>query len=304
VSLDPLKTQLKNVHAFAVTPFRMDNLTEIDLDGLERNLTFLVENGVKVINVGGGTGEVEGLTGPELEVLARLALQTVGDRALILPTLPGNFGQAMGLARRYEELGAQALLGMAPFTRNLVPPHLEGVYNHYRAISEVTRLPLIPYNTQGWAPEFLARLAEIDSIVAIKDPCLVPHNLFRAIQLLGDRFVWIGNKRHDPGVLHLRYQMGIEGFTAGNVNFAPRLELGLHEAALKEDWQTMVDLQKKLAPLENLRTAYGDTLVKAGMDIVGLTGGKVRPPRIDLPQDKREELKGILKELGIEIARG
>ena len=302
MSLDLLRQQLRNVHAFTATPFRDDDLAQIDLDGFERNLTFLVDNGVKVINVGGGTGEVEGLTGPELEVVAKLALEVVGDRALVLPTLPGNFGEALGLAERYEKLGARALLGMAPFTRNQVPPHLDGVYNHYVEMSKATSLPLIPYNTQGWAPEFFARLAGIDSIIAIKDPCLVPHNLFRAIKQLGDRFVWIGNKRHDPGVLHLRYQMGIQGFTAGNVNFIPKLELGLHQAALRQDWDRMIDLQEKLAPLEIMRTMYGDTVVKAGMDLVGLVGGKVRPPRIDLPQGKREELRGILKRLGVEIA--
>ncbi len=301
MSLDALRQQLRNVQAFAVTPFKVGDLAQIDLDGLVRNLTFLVDNGVKVINVGGGTGEVEGLTGPELEVVAKLALETVGDRALVLPTLPGNFGEALGLAGRYEKLGAKALLGMAPFTRNLVPPQLDGVYNHYVEMSKATNLPLIPYNTQGWASDFFARLASIDSIIAIKDPCLVPHNLFRAIKQLGDRFVWIGNKRHDPGVLHLRYQMGIEGFTAGNVNFAPRFELGLHEAALKQDWGAMIDIQDQLAPLENLRTAYGDTVVKAGLDLVGLAGGKVRPPRTDLPEERREELRGILEGLGVAI---
>ena len=70
----------------------------------------------------------------------------------------------------------------------------------------------MPYNTQAWPPDFFVRLSEIDLIVGIKDPCHVPHNLFRAIQLLGERFVWIGNKRHNPGVLHFRYQAGIEGF--------------------------------------------------------------------------------------------
>ena len=297
---DDLRQQLKNVHAFTATPFRSDDITQIDLDGLERNLDFLVEAGVKVINVGGGTGEIEGLTGPELEVLARVALNVVGDRALVLPTLPGNFGEAAGLAARYEKLGAKVVLGMAPFTRNLVPPHLDGVYNHYRELSKATSLPLIPYNTQGWTSDFFGRLAEIDSIVAIKDPCLIPHNLFRAIKLLGDRFVWIGNKRHDPGVLHLRYQMGIEGFTAGNVNFVPRLELSLHEYALKQDWEAMIEVQEKLAPFERMRLEFGDTVVKAGLDLVGLTGGKVRPPRVDLPAEKRVELRGFLEGLGVE----
>lgn len=71
------------------------------------------------------------------------------------------------------------------------------------------------------------RLADVEQTIVIKDPCFEPHNLFRAIKRLDDRFVWIGNKSHDPGVLHFRFQSGIEAFTASFVNFAPQLELAL-----------------------------------------------------------------------------
>jgi 5-dehydro-4-deoxyglucarate dehydratase len=211
---------------------------------------------------------------------------------------------ALALAPKYERMGARVLLAMSPFTRNLVPNDLEGVHAYFCALSEASSLPFLPYNTQSWPPEFFARLAEIEAIIGIKDPCHVPHNLFNAIKRLGDRFVWIGNKRHDPGVLHFRYQAGIEGFTAGNVNFAPTFELKLHSAAQECDWQRMVEIQERLAPLERLRLAHGDTVVKTGMDLVGLAGGRVRPPRTDLSTDRREEMKSELIELGVDLASG
>ena len=132
-------------------------------------------------------------------------------------------------------MGARVALAMPAFLRNSVPENLDGAFEHYRQVAEASDLLLLPYNTQRWPPQFLQRLAEIDAIVGVKDPCFEPHQLFRAIRLVGDRFVWIGNKRHDPGVLHLRYQAGIEGFTAGFINFAPRFELELHRAAARED---------------------------------------------------------------------
>ena len=275
---EELKATLKNVHAFAVTPFKRDDVFRLDLDGLRRNLDFLVENGLQVINIGGGTGEVDSLADAELEALAQAALDVVGDRALVMPTLPGSFGSAMALAPRYAKMGAQVVLAMAPFTRNQVPQDLGGVFEYYRALAEVSSVPFLSYNTQAWPPEFFVRLAEIDRIIGIKDPCRVPHNLFNAIKLLGHRFVWIGNKRHDPGVLQYRYQAGIDGFTAGNVNFAPEFELALHRAARQQDWPRMVEIQEKLAPLERLRLAHGDAVIKTGLDLVGLAGGPVRPP--------------------------
>ena len=56
-----LKEQLVNVHCYAVTPFMGSNEMEIDQDAFCSNLEFLINNGVKVIAIGGGTGEIEAL---------------------------------------------------------------------------------------------------------------------------------------------------------------------------------------------------------------------------------------------------
>jgi dihydrodipicolinate synthase/N-acetylneuraminate lyase len=292
-----LRARLKSVHTYAVTPFVRDNILEIDTAGLARNLLFLVEHGVRVIAVGGGTGEIEALTGPELEEIARTALAAVGDRALVIVSAPGNLKAACELAPRYEKMGARVMLGMPPLIRGAVPSDLEGVFEYYRLLARASGLALMPYNTQGWPAEFFERLSRIDAIIGIKDPCHVPHNFFKAIKLVGDRFVWIGNKRHDPGVLHLRYQMGMEGFTSGQTNFLPEPELQMHEAALRQDWSRVVALQEQVAPLERLRMAHDDAaMVKAAMDLVGLTGGSVRPPRRDVPAEGRAAIKKVLDE--------
>ena len=299
MSRNELRSRLKAVHAYATTPFLKADLYELDLQGLARNLEFLIEAGVEVINVGGGTGEIDTLTPGELEAISRTALEVAGEagEALITPTLPGNAAVALELAPKYEQMGARVALAMPPFLRNSVPENLDGVFAHYRQVADASGLLLLPYNTQYWPAEFVQRLAGIDAIVGVKDPCLEPHQLFRAIRLVGQRLVWIGNKRHDPGVLHFRYQAGIEGFTAGFVNFAPRFELELHRAALREEWSLMVVLQAQLAPLERLRNRYGDGLLKAGLDLVGLSGGRVRPPRVDVDHEGRSELAAELERL-------
>ena len=297
---EELKGQLRNVHAYTVTPFLKDDIAQLDTDGFARNLDFLIGQGVRVLSIGGGTGEINALSANELANLCQVGLETAAGRALVIPTVPGNLKTALELLPQYEAMDAQVVLGMAPYTRNQIPDNLEGVYSHYRILSDHTALPLMPYNTQGWPPEFFARLADIDRIIGVKDPCLVPHNLFAAIQQLGDRFVWIGNKRHNPGVLHLRFQMGIEGFTAGIVNFAPQFELELFRLAKDGAWDAMVDLQKRLAPIENLRTQFGDvSLLKAGLDLVGLAGGPARPPRVDVPENARQALSNELTRLGV-----
>lgn len=295
-----LRQQLKTVHAYAVTPFRAGDLLSVDWEGFAGNLRFLVEAGVRVINVGGGTGEIDALSAEELGRLGEVALETVGGAALVTPTLPGNSAAAVELARRYQEAGARVCLAMPPFERNRVPDDPTGVLDHLRLISErVPGLWLFPYNTQGWSAEFFERLAAIDAVIGVKDPCVDDHPLFRAIQRLGDRFVWVGNKRHDPGVLHLRYQAGIEGFTAGFINFLPGPELELERLARQRQWGAMVEIQRRLAPLERLRGRYGEALLKAGLDAAGLCGGRVRPPRVDLDVEGREALGAELSKWGV-----
>ena len=295
-----LRQQLMDVHAYAVTPFRADDLLSVDWEGFAGNLGSLVDSGVRVINVGGGTGEIDALSAEELGRLGEVALETAGDAALVTPTLPGNSAAAVELAHRYQAAGARVCLAMPPFERNRVPDDLTGVLNHLRLISErVPGLWLLPYNTQGWSVEFFERLASIDAVIGVKDPCVDDHPLFRAIQRLGDRFVWIGNKRHDPGVLHLRYQAGIEGFTAGFIQFMPHPELELERLALQGDWEGMIEIQRRLAPLERLRNRYGEALIKAGLDAAGLCGGRVRPPRVDLDDEGRGALEAEISSWGV-----
>lgn len=294
---DGLRQRLKTVHAYAVTPFCRHDVLAIDEMGFVANLRFLVDNGAPVIVVGGGTGEIDALTAPELSWLAQAARDAVGDEALVIPTLPGNTGLAAGLARQYQDLGFGVCLAIPPYQRGGIPDDMEGVVAHLRLIADsAPGLALMPYNTQGWSADFFERLADIDAVIAIKDPCFDDHPLFRAIQRLGDRFVWIGNKRHDPGVLHLRYQAGIEGFTAGFVNFLPGPELELERLARQQQWQAMVGIQRRLAPLEQLRNQFGEAMIKAALDTVGLTGGPVRPPRVNITEAGRAALRQELRD--------
>jgi dihydrodipicolinate synthase/N-acetylneuraminate lyase len=295
-----LRTRLAEVHTYAVTPFRGAALDEIDHDALAANLDFLVRAGVRVIAVGGGTGEFEALSEAELEALTRTALDAVAGRALVVATLPANLASARHLARRYEALGVEVMLAMPPLVRGRVPRDLRGTLAYYRLLAEATSVPFMPYNTQGWSADFYEELAAIDAIVSVKDPMLEPHTLFRAIKRLGDRFVWIGNKLHDPGVVHLRYQMGMQAFTSGQSNFWPEPELAIHRAAQHADWTTVIELQARCAPLEQLRNESDDAaMVKAAMDLTGLRGGKVRPPRLDLGEAARRALAETLERLDI-----
>ena len=94
--------------------------------------------------------------------------------------------------------------------------------------------------------------------------------------------------------------MGMQGFTSGQSNFWPEPELQIHQAASKQDWATVIEIQRRVAPLERLRMQNDDAaMVKLAMDLVGLTGGKVRPPRRNISPEGEAVLRKAIESLDI-----
>jgi 4-hydroxy-tetrahydrodipicolinate synthase len=287
---------LREVHVYVTTPFS-DDLLRVDLDSLQKNLNGLVDRGVRICAVGGGTGEADALSHEEQFEIAKAALESVGKRALVVATLPGNLGEAIPLANRYHELGIEVALALPPLVRGRAVMEAPGIVEYFKVLTANTDLPIMPYNNQAWSLDFYLGLAELPKIVSIKDAMLDPYQIFRAISRLGDRFVWIGNKSFDPPITHLRYQAGMECFTSGMANFYPEPELALHDACKRGDYAEAIRLQKVCAGFSQLRSAADDaSAVKAAMDIVGFTGGKVRPPRLNVDDRTTSEIASFLDE--------
>lgn len=91
------------------------------------------------------------------------------------------------------------------------------------------------------------------------------------------------------------------GVTTGVANFLPELSLRMYEAANNGDLETVVNIQRRLEPLNRLRGRPGNhvPVVKAALDMLGLAGGIVRPPLLSLGEVERRELVEILRELGL-----
>ena len=287
---------LREVHVYVTTPFTEEEL-KVDLDSLQRNLNGLVDRGVRICAVGGGTGEADALSHAEQLEIAKAALESVGKRALVVATLPGNLGEAIPLANKYHKLGIEVALALPPLVRGRAIMESPGIIEYFRVLTSNTELPIMPYNNQAWPLDFYLGLAEIPKIISIKDAMLDPYQMFRAISRLGDRFVWIGNKSFDPPITHLRYQAGMECFTSGMANFYPEPELALHQACKSGDVTEALRLQKICARFAQLCSAADDaSAVKAAMDIVGFKGGKVRPPRLNVDESTRQEIARLLKD--------
>lgn len=141
---EELRSKLRNVHVYAVTPFLANDLYSIDLAGFAENLEFLADRRVRVVCVAGGTGEFEALSELEILTVARIAFERLGGRALVIPSVPGNLGLAHQLLDCYADLGAEVVLAVPPLVRWKVPDELFGVVDYYGELARLSNVALIP----------------------------------------------------------------------------------------------------------------------------------------------------------------
>jgi 4-hydroxy-tetrahydrodipicolinate synthase len=160
---------LGSVITAMVTPFRADG--SVDLDQFRELAGFLVENGSDGIVVCGTTGESPTLTDQEKLDLLGAAVETVGDRATVIAgTCTYDTAHSVHLTREATELGVDGILVVTPYYNK--PPQ-RAIVRHFEEIAAATHLPLVAYNIPGRVvvniePETIARLAEIDNVVAVK----------------------------------------------------------------------------------------------------------------------------------------
>src|SRR5437867_544192 len=288
-----LRQRLQGVISFPVTPFKPD--LSLDLEGLRRNLRSLLKHSVCAVVAPAGTGELYSLSPTEHLAVIEAAVEEVGGR---VPVLAGTgFNPPIGteLARRAAEAGANGILAFPPYYPS---PDDDGIVAYYRAIAEATPLGLLIY-TRDWfnpTPALAERLTQIPNLIGWKDGQADLRRYQMIRERVGDRLHWIGGAGDDmvPGY----YSIGIRTYTSSIANVAPRLSLRLHELASagKSDELTKLinELVTPLYVLRARRKGYEVSVMKAMMDLIGLGGGPVRPPLVDVMPDDLETLRSML----------
>jgi len=288
-----LCNKLPGVIAFPVTPFKED--LSLDLPGLHENLNKLLEYPVSALVAAGGTGEMYSLTPAEYLRVIELTALAVEDR---VPVIAGvGFGQRLGIemAQAAEKAGADGILVFPPYYPQADD---EGLFEYYRSIGKATRLGMILYS-RDWTrftPVMVERLTAIPNLVAWKDGQGDIRQLQAIMNRVGERLHWIGGAGDD--LVGAYYSTGIRTFTSSIATVAPALSLKLHELAAANDSEALTELLETcVIPLYELRSrrrGYEVAAMKAMMDMVGLNGGPVRPPLVNVTPHELDELRTIL----------
>jgi 5-dehydro-4-deoxyglucarate dehydratase len=291
-----LRKKLHGVISFPVTPFKKD--LSLDLDGLRRNLRSLLNHPVCAIVAAAGTGELHSLSPGEALSVLNATIEVVNHRVPVLVGVGFNLAVAEELAVKAELSGASGILAFPPYYPS---PDDDGVVAYYRGIAEATKLGMLIYSRDWFAPgpSLVEKLAQqIPNLIAWKDGQgdLRRYQMIR--ERVGDRLHWIGGAGDD--MVPAYFSIGIRTYTSSIANVAPKLSLRLHELASAGHSDELTKLMNELViPLYALRArrkGYEVSAMKAMMDLIGLAGGPVRPPLVDLKAEEVESLKASLEK--------
>ena len=136
---------LRGMGVALVTPFKEDK--SVDFDALRRLLDFHIKSGTDYLVVLGTTAETPTLTWEERDEIVRFVVSYVEDKLPIIVGMGSNDTKAL-----IEEInsfnfeGVHSILSVTPYYSK---PTQEGLYQHYKAMSEASPLPIVLYNVPG-----------------------------------------------------------------------------------------------------------------------------------------------------------
>jgi len=260
-----------------------------------KHMDTLLEAGIHIIAVCGGTGEFPFLTADEKRHIAELSARHIDGRAkLIIQTSAIITGEAIEFSRHAEGTGADALLVLPPYFEG---PDESGVMHHYEQIARSVEIPIMAYNIpvhSGFdlTPGIFRRLREIDNIRYIKDSS---GDMLRIEQLIAS------GAEVFNGCDYLSYYgllAGCPGLFWGGSNAMPTEAVALYRYCCDGDFDQALQLWHRMR-LSNMFfwTHPFNPAVKAACNMMGHPVGECRRPVMPLDDESRLELSHALAPL-------
>ncbi len=290
--------QLKGCGTALITPFRRDE--SIDEAAFRRFVEFQITGGVDFLVACGTTGESVTMSDDEQARVVELTIEFAAGRVPVVAGAGGyNTREVIEKIHRYEQLGVDAILSVTPYYNK---PMQEGLFQHYRAIAEATSLPIILYSVQGRTgvnlePATVARLAEINNIVAIKEASGNISQIAEIASLVGDEFkIFAGD---DSVVLPVAALGGV-GVISVASNLLPRLVSDLCHASTEGRLAEARRLNRQLTPIFKAMFIESNPIpVKAALAMTGMIEEVYRLPLTPISQANRAKLEQVLNEAGV-----
>ncbi len=282
-----------------VTPMKLDGT--IDFDSLDRLVEFHLEQGTDALVAVGTTGESATLDEQEhCAVIQRVVEKVSGRIPVIAGTGANSTTEAITLTAKAEQLGVDACLLVTPYYNK---PTQEGLFLHFKKIAEAVDVPQILYNVPSrtacdMSPETIARLAEIDNIVGVKEATGELQRVRRIRQLCGPDFaLYTGD---DASSLEFCL-LGGDGSITVTGNVAPALVHEMIAAAMAGEQEKAQQLDARLSALHSSLFIQSNPIpVKWAVSEMGLMEKGIRLPLTPLDDACQPVVKAAMRQAGID----
>ncbi|MGH6922325.1 MAG: 5-dehydro-4-deoxyglucarate dehydratase [Propylenella sp.] len=282
--------------AFPVTHFDAEG--QFDEAPYRASIRRNIENGAAALFAPGGTGEFFSLSLSEFQAVVGAAVEEAAGHVPVVAGTGYGTRTAIEFARAAEAAGADGLLLFPPY---LVGAEQEGLALHVGAVCRAVSIGVVLYNRDNaiYAAATLARLAEDwPNLIGFKDGHGNVEQLVAVRQMLGDRVVYVGGMPTAEVFAVPYFAAGFTTYSSAVFNFIPKTAMRFYRAVRQGDTATTDELLQKLylpyLHLRNRGRGYAVSIVKAGMRIVDLSAGPVRPPLTDLKPAEMKELEAVL----------
>ena len=281
-----------------ITPFRPD--LSLDEEGLRRLVRRQIEGGIHFLVPCGTTGENPTLSREEHLRVVEITLEEAQKRTPVLAGCGGNDTRRVAeLARDLEALGADGLLVVTPYYNKPTP---EGLYQHYREVARATRLPIVVYNVPGRTavnvePTTLARLAEIETVVGVKEASGNISQIAAIFQAVPSSFAVLSG---DDAVTLPVIALGGVGIISVVSNEVPFAMARLTSLGLEGDFPAAREVQRRLHALMEINFIESNPgPVKAAMGLMGLIDPVFRLPAVYPKPESVKKIEKVLLDLGL-----
>ncbi len=281
-----------------VTPF--DEQEKINETALRKLTNYLIEGGVHGLFPVGSQGEFFALEPDEKKRVWEIVVKETEGR---VPVYAGTGAittrETIKLTKMAEDVGINAVSVITPYFIN---PSQDELYNHYENIAKNTDLPVILYSNPGrtgvkLGEELVVRLSKIDNIVGIKDSSGDMTLTGEYIRRTGEDFAILAGR---DTLIYSTLIYGGQGSITATANAAPKVVVDIYEKYMKGDHEGALEAQYRLAPL---RMAFGfgtfPVVVKEALNMIGIEAGPARGPVGEMREEKKEELREVLKDLDV-----
>ncbi len=282
-----------------ITPFKEDE--SVDYEALVRLVEFQIQNGIDYLVVLGTTAETPTLTEEEKKEILRVVTMQVRRRVPIVLGLGGNCTrQIVEKLHKDDFSNINAILSVVPYYNK---PSQEGIYQHYKAISEATDLPVVLYNVPGrtgvnmTAATTLRLAREFPNIVAVKE---ASGNITQMDDIIKNKPANFNVISGDDGITFPLITLGAIGVISVIGNALPKEFSRMVRLALAGDYENSRTIHHGFTELFELLFVDGNPAgVKSMLSMMGYIQNKLRLPLVPTRITTYEKIREVLRRLSI-----